>query len=154
VQSQPLREDRHRGLVLGLALRHVAGGIEHIRTRRYGGGFVDCLGEIACAAMNREPDANAACLERGRGRRSDRRHQDTLWNIDACRGRAARDEQQRRACRADASKLRPVMPLMFDARDGERAEALPPQLDDQAVGMRLRLRDYPGERQRRLPHEC
>ena len=32
-------------------------------------------------------------------------------------------------------------------RDRERAEALPPQLDDQAVGVRLRLRDYPGERQ-------
>jgi len=34
---------------------------------------------------------------------------------------------------------------MFDARDRQRAEALPPQLDDQAVGMRLRLRDYPGK---------
>jgi hypothetical protein len=36
---------------------------------------------------------------------------------------------------------------MFDARDRQRAETLPPQLDDQAVGMRLRLRDYPGKRQ-------
>jgi hypothetical protein len=40
---------------------------------------------------------------------------------------------------------------MIDARNGERTYALPPQLDDQAVGMGLRLRDYPGERQMETP---
>jgi hypothetical protein len=36
---------------------------------------------------------------------------------------------------------------MLDAANRERGEPLPPQLDDQAVGVWLRLRDYPGKRQ-------
>ena len=44
-------------------------------------------------------------------------------------------------------QLGPVAPLMLDAGHRERVEPLPPQLDDHAVGMRLRLGDDPGERQ-------
>ena len=52
---------------------------------------------------------------------------------------------------ADAPQLGPVAPLMLDAGNRERAEALPTQLNDQAVGVRLRLGDDPGVRPTRTP---
>jgi hypothetical protein len=61
------------------------------------------------------------------------------------RAAAARDEQQRGAARADLPQLRPVVPLMVDARHRERREALASDLDDDAVGVRLRFGDEPGE---------
>jgi len=64
--------------------------------------------------------------------------------FDARRGRAAGDEQQRRAARAYLPELGPVAPLVLDAARGQCLEALPAQLDDHAVGMRLRLGDDPG----------
>jgi hypothetical protein len=42
---------------------------------------------------------------------------------------------------------------MLDAADGERVEALAPQLDDHAVGVRLRLGYDPGERHDHDPRE-
>ena len=72
---------------------------------------------------------------------------DALRYFDARCRRAARDEQQRRAGGADAPQLGPVAPLVLDAGNRERAQALPTQLDHQAVGVRLRLGDDPGVRQ-------
>ena len=66
------------------------------------------------------------------------------WDIHARRRGPAGYEQHGGPLSAHAPQLRPVAPLVFDARNRERIEALPPQLDDHAVGMWLGLGDDPG----------
>ncbi len=155
MHAQALRQSGHRRQMFGLAQGGITGGIEDF------GAAPEWPDEscTACASSRTPPGAESptrmprAC-ERCRCRRRDCGNHDALRHVDARRGGTAGHEQQRSASGADAPQFRPVAPLVLDAGYGERAEPLPTQLYDQAVGVRLRLRDDPGVGQRELRHEC
>jgi hypothetical protein len=130
--------------MLGLAERGVARRIEHFGSVRERGVFVHGLRQVTSAAASGDRHPDAARFERRGSRRRNRRHPGSRRHLDARRRGATGDEEQRRAVGADAAQLGPVVPLMFDARQRERTESLPAQLDRDAIGVRLRFRDDPG----------